>query len=85
MWMNHIISPEANAGVAQYFGESPANPKACDIAAKGFCESYHAGDAGYAAKIHYWNTPIAACLDGRKNVKCTTYQQWTQAWTEVKG
>ena len=85
LWMNHIISPEANAAVAQFFGESPANPKACAIAAKGFCDSYHAGDADYAAKIHYWNTPIAACLDGRTNVRCTTYQQWTQAWTEVKG
>ncbi len=28
MWMNHIISPEANAAVAEYFGESPANGKA---------------------------------------------------------
>jgi putative spermidine/putrescine transport system substrate-binding protein len=85
LWMNDIISPKANAAVAQYFGESPANPKACDIAAKGFCETYHAGDADYAAKIHYWTTPTSACLDGRKDVKCTTYQQWTQAWTEVKG
>jgi putative spermidine/putrescine transport system substrate-binding protein len=85
LWMNDIISPSANAAVAQYFGESPANPKACALAEKGFCASYHAGDAAYAAKIHYWNTPIEDCLDGRKDVKCTTYQQWTTAWTEVKG
>src|SRR5204863_9042788 len=77
-------SPSANAAVAQYFGESPSNPKACALAAKGFCDTYHAGDAAYAAKIHYWNTPTASCLDGRKNVTCTTYQQWTQAWTEIK-
>jgi len=85
LWMNDIISPKANAAVAQYFGESPSNPKACDLAAKGFCDTYHAGDAAYAAKIHYWNTPTKSCLDGRKNVTCTDYQQWTQAWTEVKG
>jgi putative spermidine/putrescine transport system substrate-binding protein len=85
LWMNDIISPSANAAVAQYFGESPSNPKACALAAKGFCDTYHAGDAAYAAKIHYWNTPTKACLDGRKNVTCTDYQQWTQAWTEIKG
>ena len=34
-WMNHIISPEANAAVAEYFGEAPANAKACDIAHRG--------------------------------------------------
>ena len=30
-WMNHIISPEANAAVAEWFGEAPANEKACDL------------------------------------------------------
>ena len=84
-WMDHIISPKANAAVAEYFGESPSNGKACALATKGFCDTYHAGDAAYAAKIHYWTTPTSACLDGRTNVKCTDYQRWTQAWTEVKG
>ena len=35
VWMDYIISPEANAAVAEYFGEAPANPKACDIATRG--------------------------------------------------
>ncbi len=84
-WMNHIISPEANAAVAEYFGEAPANEKACDLATKGFCDSYHAGDKAYADQIHYWTTPIEQCLDGRTDVKCTDYSAWTQAWTAVKG
>jgi putative spermidine/putrescine transport system substrate-binding protein len=84
-WLNHIISPKANDAVAEWFGESPSNAKACDVATKGFCETYHAGDAAYAAKIHYWTTPIQQCLDGRTDVKCTDYSRWTQAWTEVKG
>jgi putative spermidine/putrescine transport system substrate-binding protein len=85
-WMNHIISPEANAAVAEWFGEAPANPKACDLTAdKTFCDTYHAGDEAYANQIHYWTTPIEQCLDGRTDVKCTTYQEWTQAWTEIKG
>ena len=84
-WMNHIISPEANASVAEWFGEAPANGKACDLASEGFCDTFHAGDEAYAEQIYYWNTPIAECLDGRTDVKCTTYSDWTQAWTEIKG
>lgn len=84
-WLNHIISPEANAAVAQWFGEAPSNGMACELAEEGFCEGYHAGDASYADRIHYWTTPIEQCLDGRTDVKCTDYARWTQAWTEVKG
>ena len=85
-WMDHITSPEANAAVAEYFGEAPANAKACDLTAdKGHCDTYHAGDEAYAEKIWYWTTPIEQCLDGRTDVTCTDYGQWTQAWTEVKG
>ena len=56
-WMNFIVSPKANAEVAQYFGEAPAQSKACDpstltAAAKAdglpanpkFCDQYHAAD-----------------------------------------
>ncbi|MGZ5417309.1 MAG: ABC transporter substrate-binding protein [Nocardioides sp.] len=85
-WLNHIISPEGNAAVAEYYGEAPANSKACDLASDPkFCETYHAGDADYADQIWYWTTPIEQCLDGRTDVKCTDYGDWTQAWTEVKG
>ena len=84
-WLNHIVSPEANAAVAEWFGEAPANPKACDLASEGFCDGYHAGDESYAEQIHYWTTPIEECLDGRTDVTCTTYTEWTQAWTEIKG
>ena len=85
-WLNHIISPEGNAAVAEYFGESPANAKSCDLTADPkFCDTYHAGDAAYADNIWYWTTPIEQCLDGRTDVKCTDYGDWTQAWTEVKG
>jgi putative spermidine/putrescine transport system substrate-binding protein len=84
-WMDYIISPEAQAAVAEYFGEAPANTKACDLTSEGFCDAYHATDAEYAAQIHYWTTPIEQCLDGRTDVKCTDYGDWTQAWTEIKG
>ena len=85
-WMDYITSPEAQAAVAEYFGEAPANTKACDITSdKKFCDAYHATDAAFAEQIHYWTTPIEQCLDGRTDVKCTDYGAWAQAWTEVKG
>ncbi|HEU4566997.1 MAG TPA: ABC transporter substrate-binding protein [Marmoricola sp.] len=85
-WMNYIVSPKANAAVAEYFGEAPANAKSCEVTSDpNFCQTYHAGDAAFANKIQYWTTPIKQCLDGRKDTQCTDYSQWTQAWTEVKG
>ncbi|MFG1609603.1 ABC transporter substrate-binding protein [Actinoplanes sp. NPDC049265] len=85
-WLDWIVGPQANAQVAEYFGEAPANQKACALTVdKSFCETYHAGDAAYAEKIWYWNTPVPQCLDGRTDVKCTDYAAWTRAWTEIKG
>lgn len=86
LWMDHIVSPSANAAVAEYFGESPSNSKACGLTAdKKHCETFHAGDQAYSEKIWYWTTPIEQCLDGRTDVKCTDYGKWTQAWTQIKG
>jgi putative spermidine/putrescine transport system substrate-binding protein len=85
MWLNHITSPQVQAQVAEYFGEAPANTKACSFTTDPkHCQTYHAQDAKYAAKIEYWTTPISQCLDGRK-VQCTDYADWTEAWTEIKG
>ena len=85
-WMDHIAGPEAQAAVGEWFGEAPANPQACDLASdETFCDTYHVDDADYAAQIHYWTTPIEQCLDGRTDVKCTDYGDWTTAWTEIKG
>ena len=83
-WMNWITSPDTNAAVAQWFGEAPAQTKACPIAAAGFCDQFHALDAAYASKISYWTTPTTQCLDGRGNI-CVDYSKWTQAWTTIKG
>ncbi len=85
-WLDYIISPKVNAQVAEYFGEAPANTKACaKMTDKTLCDTYHASDAGYASKIAYWTTPIPQCLDGRTDVKCKDYGEWTKAWTEIKG
>jgi spermidine/putrescine-binding protein len=82
-WLDYIASPEANATATGYFGEAPSSEAACDF--REDCEAYHAGDEEYASQIWYWSTPIAECLDGRTDVECTDYAQWTTAWQEIKG
>jgi spermidine/putrescine-binding protein len=82
-WLDYIASPEANAQATGYFGEAPSSQAACDF--REDCEAYHAGDEEYASQIWYWSTPIAECLDGRTDVECTDYSQWTTAWQEIKG
>ena len=85
-WMDWIISPKVNAQVAEWFGEAPAQTKACtETVDKNFCTTYHALDSAYASKISYWTTPLAKCLDGRTDVTCKDYAAWTQAWTAIKG
>jgi putative spermidine/putrescine transport system substrate-binding protein len=84
-WMNYIVSPKANAQVAEYFGEAPSQTKACDQTSDPkFCDTYHALDAKYAAQIHYWTTPQQQCVDGSGN-NCTNYSEWVTKWQEVKG
>ncbi|MGL5810553.1 MAG: ABC transporter substrate-binding protein [Nocardioides sp.] len=84
-WMNHIASPETNAAATEWFGEAPSSAKACEVATEGHCDSFKAGDEAFAEELYYWNTPIEQCLDGRTDVKCTSYADWQQAWTEIKG
>ncbi|KQP01266.1 ABC transporter substrate-binding protein [Leifsonia sp. Leaf264] len=82
-WLDYIASPEANAAATGYFGEAPSSQAACEFRTD--CDSYHAGDEDYAAQIWYWTTPIADCVDGRTDVECTDYSEWTAAWQEIKG
>jgi putative spermidine/putrescine transport system substrate-binding protein len=84
-WMDHIISPKANAQVAEYFGEAPANKKSCaETATKDHCDIFHAEDEAYFDKVAFWTTPTKNCGDSRGAV-CKDYSEWVAAWTEVKG
>ncbi|MFI5511274.1 ABC transporter substrate-binding protein [Mycobacterium sp. NPDC051804] len=84
-WMNWISSPEVNAEVAEYFGEAPANPEACEHTTEpDFCDIYHATDEDFAAKIHYWTTPQKNCVDGSGD-NCTAYNEWVDKWQQIKG
>jgi putative spermidine/putrescine transport system substrate-binding protein len=84
MWMNWIVSPTANAEVAEYFGEAPAQELACEnTAEKGFCAKYHAENPAFWKRVYYWETPVSDCGNGSSD--CMDYNEWVQAWTSIKG
>jgi putative spermidine/putrescine transport system substrate-binding protein len=86
MLVDHLVSPKTNAAIAEYFGEAPGNKLACqETVNPDHCAIYHAEDEDYFSQVHYWNTPITACLDGRTDVKCTDYAEWTKKWSEIRG
>jgi putative spermidine/putrescine transport system substrate-binding protein len=86
-WLNYIVSPTVNAAVASWFGEAPANSKACALtpADKANCDAFYAADVNYWKSVWYWQTPEVACVDGRTDVKCKGFSDWVTAWTEIKG
>jgi putative spermidine/putrescine transport system substrate-binding protein len=84
-WMDWIISPKVNAQVAEWFGEAPAQTKAC---------------AETADKIALHDLPRARPglrrpdllldhadpqLRRRPRQRLQGLRAWTQAWTEIKG
>jgi putative spermidine/putrescine transport system substrate-binding protein len=84
-WMNWVVSPKVQAQIAEFFGEAPANQKACDFTTDpNFCDKYHAGDEGFWNRVYFWNTPVADCGDDRGET-CKDYNDWVAAWTEIKG
>lgn len=83
-WLNHIISPKANAAVAEWFGEAPSNSKSCTLTADAnHCATFHADDEDYFSKVYYWTTPTKGCLDGR-DVECVPYSEWVNAWNKLR-
>jgi putative spermidine/putrescine transport system substrate-binding protein len=87
LWMKWVSTPKVQAEQAIYFGETPANTKACPIMdelSKGSCEQYHANaPAAYFNQIKFWKTPVQQCGNGKTD--CTDYTTWQQKWTEIKG
>jgi putative spermidine/putrescine transport system substrate-binding protein len=85
LWMNHMISPEAQAAVAEVFGEAPVNLKACELTENpNHCDEFHADDETWWEDVYYWTTPTADCGDDRGEV-CKTQEDWEAAWTEIRG
>ena len=86
LWMDHMISPEAQAAVAEGFGEAPANLKACDLTKDpNHCDTYHADDESWWEDVYYWTTPVEDCGDDDDSTTCVTQEEWKAAWTEIRG
>lgn len=88
MWMNHMMSPEANSQATVWFGEAATSPQACEAAealSPGHCEAQHADDAAYWENIHYWSTPQESCADDDDATTCVTQDDWVEAWTTLRG
>ncbi|TMQ90226.1 ABC transporter substrate-binding protein [Actinomadura soli] len=83
-WMNWITAPKVQAQVAQWFGEAPANPKACRYTARGFCSTFRVGDQAFYKRLAFWRTPTKDCGDDRGDA-CVDYSRWIEAWTQIKG
>jgi putative spermidine/putrescine transport system substrate-binding protein len=86
-WLDYIVSPSVNAQVASWFGEAPANSKACALtpADQTNCDIFYAADDAFWKDVWYWQTPEAKCVDGRTDVQCKDFDAWSKAWTDIKG
>jgi putative spermidine/putrescine transport system substrate-binding protein len=87
LWLDFITRPQIQAQVATWFGEAPANPKACDEIAKSdatFCDTFHATDQSFYDSVAFWKVPLPDCGDNR-GTTCKGYDAWLQAWQSIKG
>jgi putative spermidine/putrescine transport system substrate-binding protein len=86
-WMDFTSRADINGMIAMNFGMAPANVAFCESSpeAQAHCDEYFAEDEEFFAKIWPWTTPLEQCIDGRTDVQCTSFQDWTNAWLTVKG
>jgi putative spermidine/putrescine transport system substrate-binding protein len=85
LWLDHVISPEVNAVASEWFGQAPANSKACALTTdKNFCDIFHASDSEYWKDVYYWTTPTFTCLDGRTDTQCVPWSEWVGAWSRLR-
>ena len=88
LWMNHMMSAEANGQATVFFGEAATSEAACAYAetiAPGHCELTHASNEAYWEKIWYWATPREDCDDADPATTCKTQDDWVEAWTTLRG
>jgi putative spermidine/putrescine transport system substrate-binding protein len=88
MWMNHMMSADANAQATVWFGEAATSPQACEAAediSAGHCDLTHATDESYWEDVWYWATPREDCGDDDDATTCVDQDGWTEAWNNLRG
>lgn len=87
LWMDYTSQADVNGAIAMNFGMAPANGAFCESSdeAAAHCEEFNALNEEYFENVWYWTTPIEQCIDGRTEVRCTSFQEWTNAWATIKG
>jgi putative spermidine/putrescine transport system substrate-binding protein len=85
-WMQYTLDPGVQTQVAEFYGATPSNTASCDQLTadlKQAAAAYHCGDDAFLSSVKLWKTPTGECPDG--STTCTTYDDWTNAWLEVRG
>jgi putative spermidine/putrescine transport system substrate-binding protein len=87
-WMKWTETPAVQDQVAEFYGATPSNAKACDLLRQHLGTTadsdYHCGDNAFLKNIALWKTPLQDCGDSR-GATCTDYTIWSQKWQEVRG
>ena len=84
LWLDYVLSPEANAKVVELASEAPASARACDFTTSpSACADLHADDPDWWKDVSIWRTPESACGDARGDT-CTTFDDWKKAWDELR-
>jgi len=86
-WIDYTSQASVNGAISENFGMAPANIAYCSTnpETQAHCDEFSAEDEVFWDRIWPWTTPIAECVDGRTDVECTNFQDWTNAWLTVKG
>jgi putative spermidine/putrescine transport system substrate-binding protein len=86
MWMDYSLHPDVQTQVAEFYGATPSNAKACAQLNQDLGDAadiYHCGDDTFLSAVALWKTPLPDCGNGDQS--CADYSTWTQRWLEVTG
>ena len=86
-WIKWVSTPKVQAQQAIYFGETPANTKACpmmDKLSQGLMRPVPRATQreGTSARSSSGRRRSKDCGNGQSN--CMDYTKWQQAWTDIK-
>ena len=92
-WMAWMLTPEVQTQVAEYFGEAPANPKACKfldarlrpVRVPGLLQAFGVNDPSFYNTHRVLEDAAQADCGDARGQTCIDYSTWTQKWTEIKG